>query len=58
MTESAFLAILCALAPCVEYNGVLQVPVPEVQHQMPEEVWPSYQIGPRRVVFVPLPRGA
>jgi hypothetical protein len=53
-----FLTVLCLLAPCVEHNGVLQVPVPEVQNQMPEELWPKFNNGPQRVMFVPMPRGA
>jgi hypothetical protein len=58
LTVADILVILCALAPCVERNGLLQVPVPEVQSQMPEELWPKFNYGTQRVLFVPLPRGA
>jgi hypothetical protein len=58
MPVADFLLILCTLAPCVSQNGVLQIPVPEVQSQMPEEMWPKFNCGTQRVVFVPMPRGA
>jgi hypothetical protein len=58
MTGTEILLILCTLAPCFEYNGVLQVPVPKVQNQMPEELWPKYHNGTQKILFVPMPRGA
>ena len=58
MGVTEVLIVLCSLAPCVNVNGILQVPVPEVQDQMPEEMWPGFSHGNQRVLFVPLPRGA
>ena len=58
LTAADILLILCTLAPCYESGGVLHVPVPEVQTQMPEELWPRDRIDNQRVVFTPLPRGA
>jgi hypothetical protein len=57
-TAADILLILCSLAPCHESAGVLYVPVPEVQIQMPQELWPRDRIDGQRVVFTPLPRGA
>ena len=57
-TAAEILFVLCTLAPCHESGGTLYVPVPEVQPQMPAELWPRDTIDNRRVVFTPMPRGA
>lgn len=57
-TPADLLLILCALAPCTEAGGVLHVPVPEVQPQMPSEIWPRYNLDGRNVRFVPMPGAA
>ena len=53
LTAADVLLVLCALAPCYESGGILQVPMPEVPPRAWIEMLPTYHVDGLRVVFVP-----